>query len=164
MRYLRHILPAAVGFFGVMVVWAGPGYLPQAGPVPLRFRVLPPPQANLISHPDPSPVSLSALLPPVSAKLPVPTVPTVPTAPALAPVLAANPPAVEYDVRDSGIIGTPALPPDGVISPQMLIKYFTLSTNATGMSAAAPVGFTPPTVAVPVPPTTTSEPNPPTPP
>jgi len=155
---LRHVLPAAVGFCGITAVWAGAGYLPEAGPAPLRFRVLPtPPPTNRVSQPVP---------PPVSVKLPSPTSPTSPTPPGPAPVPATNAPApVEYNARDSGAIGTPATPSDGVISPQMLIKYFTSSTNGTGKIAVTPVGFTPPTVAVPGPmPQPASHPTPSTPP
>jgi hypothetical protein len=43
----------------------------------------------------------------------------------------------------------PAPPPEMIVSPQMLIKYFMPSTNGTGINTVAPVGFTPPTVPAP---------------
>jgi hypothetical protein len=79
------------------------------------------------------------------------------------PAVVTNAPPVEYNARDFGNAAVP-VPPDAIVSPQMLIKYFTLSTNGTGMSAAAPVGFTPPTVAVPGTPPPSSRPAPSTPP
>jgi hypothetical protein len=153
----RHILPAAIGFFGVVAAWAGAGYLPQVGPVPLRFRALPPPPTRQITEPLPPPAPPPAPVPAVSPKLPALTAPVV------VPVPVTNAPAVEYNARDFGAVAVP-VPPDAMVSPQMLIKYFTLSTNGTGMSAVAPVGFTPPTVAVPGTPPPPGRPAPSTPP
>jgi len=138
-----------MGFFGVTAIWAATGYLPQAGPVPLRFRPLPQAAAGQISQPVLLQGPAAAPLPPLSVKLPVPTAPAAPAAPVIAPTPATNPPAVEYDARDFGPGTLPAPQPDLIISPQMLIKYFSPSTNGNGVSGSAPVGFTPPTVAQP---------------
>ena len=137
-----------MGFFGVTAIWAAGGYLPQVGPASLRYRPLPQPAARQISQRILFECPAAAPLPPPSVTLPVPT---APAAPATVPVPVTNPPAVEYDARDFGGAAMRMPRPDLMISPQMLIKYFTPSTNGSGTGAGAPVGFTPPTAAPPAP-------------
>jgi hypothetical protein len=79
-----------------------------------------------------------------------------------ASVITTNGPALEFDARPP-ILG---VAPEQVVSPQMLLKYFTTSTNAgigantnaaghaTTLGVIGPLGFTPP-------PLTTSPPPPP---
>ena len=159
---IHQLLPALVGFLGVATAWADTGYLPQTGPMPLRFRVPPPPVAEHVRAPVAPPPSAPIALPPP----PMPPAPPVASnaAPAniVMPVVPTNGPALEFEAREPVIGPGPAAAPDGVISPQMLIKYFTtpaiLGTNAAGMGVVAPVGFTPPPVTTPV---TTPAPTPP---
>jgi hypothetical protein len=67
-------------------------------------------------------------------------------------VAVTNGPALEFEAREP--LTGPA--PDGVISPQMLMQYFTPSsktaTNAASLGVVAPIGFTPPPVTAPAPP------------
>jgi hypothetical protein len=76
------------------------------------------------------------------------------------PVAVTNGPALEFEAREPLTGPTPASPPNVVISPQMLIKYFTTpppaATNAASVGAVTPVGFTPPPVTTPAPTTPAS--------
>ncbi len=148
---LRHILPVAMGFFGVTAIWAAAGYLPQMGPVPLRFRTAPTPATRQFSQLVPVQGLPAAPLPQLPVTLPAPAVPAATAAPASAPAPVSKQPAVEYDARDFGAGALPAPRPDLIVSPQMLLKYFMPSTNGTETTALAPVGFTPPTAALPKP-------------
>jgi hypothetical protein len=147
----RHFLPAAAWLLGVASLWAEAGYLPQAGPLPLRFRVLPSPVEEEVSAPEPpappapqAPVSLPLPPVPAAAKEPTPVPPIQPVT---------NGPALEYDAREPAIAVPHGIAPDAPISPQMLIKYFTAPTkpmtNAPTAEIPAAVGFTPPLVATP---------------
>jgi len=68
------------------------------------------------------------------------------------PGAATNGPALEFDAREPVTDPAPPTPPDVVVSPQMLLKYFAASTNAstnaatnaTSLRVVAPLGFTPP--------------------
>jgi hypothetical protein len=154
-RRIHQLLPAAVGLLGVATAWADAGYLPLAGPLPLRFRLPPVLVAEHASDPLPPP-------PPAPIVLPTPPMPPEPpqtsnAAPAKMdkPVAVTNAPALEFDAREPVTGPASATSPDGVISPQMLIKYFTVSanpaTNAAGVAAVGPIGFTPPPVTAPAP-------------
>jgi hypothetical protein len=163
--YINQLLPAMTGILGVATVWAGDGYLPRVGPVPLRFRAPAPVMVNQVSASVPAPFPppfLPPYFPPVPIALPTPPLPTnrldisttsnVP--PAMLPVT--NGPALQFDAREPETLG-----PDAVVSPQMLLKFFSASTNANAVSntappeVIAPLRFTPPIVP-------TSQPAPPT--
>lgn len=143
-----------VGILKVATAWADAGYLPQAGPLPFRFRIPPPPVAEHLNAPPAPP-------PPAPIALPTPPMPSAPPETTIAtparmvkPVAVAvtNGPALEFEAREP--LTGPA--PDGVISPQMLMQYFTPSsktaTNAASLGVVAPIGFTPPPVTAPAPP------------
>jgi hypothetical protein len=72
-------------------------------------------------------------------------------------VAVTNGPPLEFNAREP-VAGPTIIAPDAVISPQMLIKYFTVPTSAaTNAPIAAPVtpmGFTPPPVTPSAPPPT----------
>jgi hypothetical protein len=146
----RHFLPAAAWLFWAATAWADRGYLPVAGPLPLRFRVLPPPVSDQASAP-------AAPAPPAPISPPLPPMPSVPKETAPVPPIqpVTNGPTLEYNAREPVTGSAPVMAPDGLISPQMLIKYFTTpakaATHATSAEAMAPVGFTPPMVATPGP-------------
>jgi hypothetical protein len=144
-------------------VWSDAGYLPQAGPVPLRFRVLPPPVNDQVNAPvAPAPA------PPAPISLPSPPMPSALKQTTLVPPIQAvtNGPALEFNAGETatGSVPVPVNAPEAVISPQMLIKFFTAPTNAvtnaTAAGVEAPVGFTPPLVATPPPKPPASSPAP----
>jgi hypothetical protein len=128
-----------IAFLGVVAAAStGPGYLPRVGPVPLRFSPAPRPRLNRFVLPVPAP-----------APEPVPVVSQVEKAPPahslLLPPISPEPPA--------GVLAQPPVdssPPDTVVSPQMLLKFFSKSTN-TAPSGGAPVDFNPPKTAGPLP-------------
>jgi hypothetical protein len=136
----RHLFPATQWVLGVATVWADAGYLPQAGPVPLRFRALAPPVSEQVNEPV-------APAPRAPISLPSPPIPPIP------PVT--NGPALEFNAREPVIDPAPVVVPEAAVSPQMLMKFFTAptkavtNTNATDAGVMAPVGFTPPLVATP---------------
>jgi hypothetical protein len=151
----RHFLPAAAWVLGVATVVADPGfadagYLPSAGPVPLRFRVLPPPAKEGVNAPV-------APAPPAAISLPSPPMPVGPKEPTNAPPIPAlqNGPPLEYNAREPVTSAMPATAPDAVVSPQMLMKYFTPgpnpATNEIPVGAQAPVDFNSPLGAPPKP-------------
>jgi hypothetical protein len=151
----RQLLPATAWVLGIASVWADAahvrqtGYLPQAGPLQLRFRALPPPVSEENAQP-------AAPSPDPRILLPSPPMPATPTNSAvIQPVT--NGPAVEFNAREP-IPAAPTNAPEPVISPQMLIKYFMGSTNAVSNTNASapgangPVGFTSPLGTTPAPP------------
>jgi hypothetical protein len=152
---IHHLLAAAVGVVGVLGVtpaWAGAGYLPQAGPLALRFRVPPAPAAEHLNPPVAPPVPAPIALPPQPMASTPPETSNAASANMLKPVVAlTNAPALEYNAREPLTTAVT----DSVISPQMLIKYFTASPktapNANGAGVVTPVGFTPPPVTTPAP-------------
>jgi len=168
---IHQLLPAVVGFLGVATAWADAGYLPQAGPMALRFRVPPAPVAE---HPHAPPAPTPP--PPAPIALPSPSMLSAPpettnAAPTMIfkPAPMTNAPALEFEAREPISGPGPTAAQDGVISPQMLIKYFTTptnsSTNAAVRGVVSPIGFTPPPVTPPVPtPPTVSNGKPSTPP
>jgi hypothetical protein len=154
---IHQLLPAVMGILGAATAWADAGYLPQAGPMPLRFRVPPPPPAEHTDAPMPP-------LLPAPIVLPAPPMPSQPPESSNAPpsntgkpVAVTNGPPLEFNAREP-VAGPTIIAPDAVISPQMLIKYFTVPTSAaTNAPIAAPVtpmGFTPPPVTPSAPPPT----------
>jgi hypothetical protein len=143
---VRHILPAAAGFLGVAAVWAGGGYLPQTGPIPLRFRALAPPVTQAPFVPTLTPVfrGLSEEGNGTS---------NAPIIQSLLPAAGTNSTAIVYSARDPEPATVPRFVPDPVVSPQMLVKYFLAPmppTNDLPAKTIAPLGFTPPTTAPPV--------------
>jgi hypothetical protein len=158
--YINQLLPAMTGIMGVATVWADAGYLTHAGPLPLRFRVPPPPMVSPASAPVPAPFPppfLPPYFPPVPIALPTPPMPSssldtsmTSNAPPVS-IAATNGPALEFDARD-------ATTPDAVVSAQMLLKYFPTSTNSSATDSTnapsndnpfglvSPLRFNPPTV------------------
>ncbi len=139
---LRHWADAGAVSAGLAFgVSAFPGYLPAVGPVALRFR--PPPQAatNLVRMPLPPP-DLPAPPPPAPAMPPAATNSEAKLTPPAAPVLStvASGPAVP-DATPAGS--------EPKISTQMLLRYFSRSTNGTASGITAPVDFAPPPPATP---------------
>jgi hypothetical protein len=127
---LSIVLFAAVSV--VATASSGPGWLPLVGPTPLRFSPAPRPCTNQFVFPVPVPAPEPA--PVVSQADKAPPASSAPELPAA--ILRANNGVAQPPVESS--------PPDAVVSPQMLLKYFTPSTNST---AAAPLDFTPPKAA-----------------
>jgi hypothetical protein len=123
-------------------VSAGPGYLPVVGPAPLRFRADLPPAANVVKMPlpppEPSPAAptSAATAPTASADL------QTNAAPAAAPVLltATNTPVTSEAAPGSS---------EPRISPEMLLRFFTPSTNRPASGVIAPLDFAPPATAKP---------------
>jgi hypothetical protein len=123
---------------GVASVFASadPGYLPVVGPAALRFRAASMATANL----------------PISARPEI----TEPESVLIRPETLDPLNAVTNEVSAAAERPEPVLPhnpipaepvPSGeVISPQMLLKYFTKSTNGTGAGVLGPMplNFTPP--------------------
>jgi hypothetical protein len=112
----------------------GPGWLPLAGPTPLRFSPAPRPRDNRFVLPVPVP-----------APEPAPVVSQANKAP---PASSAPEPPASIPRAGNGMAQPPveSSPPDAVVSPQMLLKYFTKSTNSA-VPVAAPLDFTPPKAA-----------------
>lgn len=146
--FLRHRVAAAAGFCcATAALWAGSGYLPSIGPAPLRFRSAPAAETNWASLPAP-------ILP---DQMPVEEEPTN-DLPAIAPipesiVTTAGPsaPATTENQQPSQASTPPANP---IVSPQMLIKFFTPGTATNNsVTPQQSVGFRPPPpIAVPTPP------------
>jgi len=165
---IHQLLPAMAGIMGVATVWADTGYLARTGPLPLRFRDLPPALVKQISAPFPPPFLPPLFPPPVLISLPTPPMPFTPpdtsqtTNDPVLPGAPTNGSALEFNARQ--LVDDPAPPtgPDVVVSPQMLLKYFATPTNgspkavrnAAAMGVIAPLGFNPP-------PVTQSPPTPP---
>jgi hypothetical protein len=121
----------------VALASADTGYLPRVGPAPLRFQSVPKTATNHYELPPPEPTP---------EPQPVATKPDVKT-----PTLAVKTPATTETTVISSQIPAPAVEPDSgpgrsedVVSPQMLLRYFSKSTNGTATSIVAPIQFTPP--------------------
>ena len=163
---LHQLLPAMAGVLSVAVVSADTGYLERTGPLPLRFRDSPPPMVRQIGAAFPPPFLPPYFPPPVMVSLPTPSMPPTPpetsqtTNDPVLPVAVTNGAALEFNARQ--LVDDPPAPtmPDGLVSPQMLLKYFRTSTNGSpkevrngsSMGLIAPLGFTPPLVTEPAPP------------
>jgi hypothetical protein len=143
----RHLLLTAVWGLGLATAWGNAsmnaaiapptGYLPQAGPLPLRFRPLPPPISDQdIMPPPPAPIILPS--PPMPSKEPTP-----------APMSSVtNAPPLEFKA-ETAPVQPPMTAPEQVVSPQMLIKYFMAPNATNAVTNASPkaldtVGFTSP--------------------
>lgn len=145
------LMPAVVtGILMVLTARAEPGYLPWAGPLPLRFRVATPPVSE---HAKPAIVAPS----PPAIALPAPTMPSAPMETNKVnskPAAITNAPPVEFTARETDLTPPATNVADKVISPEMLIQYFTMptngATNAASVGTRAPVRFTPPPVTPPV--------------
>jgi hypothetical protein len=183
---IHQLLPAMAGVMGVATVWADTGYLARTGPVPLRFMDSPVPIVKQVGAPFPPPFLAPFFPPPVPISLPTPPLPSRPpdtsnvTNDADLLVAATNGPALEFDAREFVSDPGSATAPEPLVSPQMLLKYFTTLTNASANASAnantnastnaassvmssgmvAPLGFTPPSVTIVMP----TPPLPPTPP
>jgi hypothetical protein len=165
------LLWVAAGLLWAAAAQADLGYLPQAGPMPLRFRTTPSPatEKTVLAEPPPAPRIMLPVVPP-PLQLPVPPMPgtNAPDTNAFIPGSISNGPPVEYNARDaaSETISGPAVPsPDPVVVPQMLVKYFTTGTNSSTNAAVSQpptsIGFNPPSGSVPTP-KPTAPPAPPT--
>jgi hypothetical protein len=139
---LRHWAEAGTALLGLaFAVSAGPGYLPVVGPAPLRFQAGSPPSANLVKMPLPPPDPPSSAAKSTSAAPPSAADAQTNVAPATAVLLTAtnNPVAPEAAPASS----------EPKISPEMLLKFFTPSTNGPAGGVIAPLDFTPPAMAKP---------------
>ena len=118
----------------------GPGYLPRVGPAPLRF--LAPPRVCTKRFVLPVPVPDPASVVPQIEKMP-----PLPRPASSALELPGPMPQAESGPAQPQMETAPA---DAVVSPQMLLRYFT-QTNNSAASVIAPMEFTPPRAAVPAP-------------
>jgi hypothetical protein len=151
LRRLRHLIPAITGYFGVAaMVWAGSGYLPTIGPVPLRFRNAPEPIAissattTNAPTPPPAPPPLPLAFMDLPPEAPIPT-----NGPDVDPPISVLDPklAEPYVAEAKSPAPLPATAADPVVSPEMLVKYFAQPgpTNVGNSTPSNPqVGFTPP--------------------
>jgi hypothetical protein len=141
---LRHAVIGAAGLFGLAaVVLADSAYLPNVGPVPLRFRIVPLLPTNIVSLPAPYPLT--------AADTEADDADAADTADVVA-----IPPLSGADGSKAVVMESSSEPPPGpppafepVISPQMLIPFFRPSTTATNLGTVAPVGFLPPSPSAP---------------
>jgi hypothetical protein len=149
----RHLVAATIGFLGVATgVCASSGYLPTVGPEPLRFRTVPTPATNAPvfstpAPPEPPSAPVSFLdLPPLGAVQPVTTeqAPAQPIALPSKPMISEGYSAEAHSPDPEPVV--PAATPNAVISPEMLVKYFTqpAGTNSAAGGSGPSVGFTPP--------------------
>lgn len=124
-------------FSAAALASADTGYLPRVGPAPLRFQSVPKPATNHYLLPPREPVPEPQ---PVAAKSEVkPPAPAVTaSAPGETTVISSQIPASATEPDP-----VPGRSED-VISPQMLLRYFSKSTNGTSTSIVAPIQFTPP--------------------
>ncbi|MGP8201484.1 MAG: hypothetical protein ACLQU4_18495 [Limisphaerales bacterium] len=106
-----------------------PGWLPTVGPAPLRFSAAPRPRATVVVSPVVAPVFA----------------PVVPKAEKASPSRVAPEPPAQLPKAATQVTPPPVetAPPEVVISPQMLLKYFAKPTNSVA-PADAPPEFTPP--------------------
>lgn len=137
---LRHWAGAGAVLTGLAFgVSAAPGYLPVVGPVPLRFRPAAHSETNLLIMPLPPPD------PTPDFPLSTPSTPSAPPAtPAPAPSTASLPATNTPAGPDADAAAT-----EPKISTQMLLRYFSRSTNGAAGGIIAPVDFAPPAAAVP---------------
>jgi hypothetical protein len=162
MECIHQLLPAMAGVMGVATVWADGGYLPHAGPPALRFRDPPPPIVKQVDTASFPPPFLPPFFPPPTlVSLQRPPLPSRPpdagksTNDAILPGVATNGAALEFDAREPILDPGSPMSPESIVSPQMLLKYFTnsanaspsMATNATSLRVVAPLGFNPPPVA-----------------
>jgi hypothetical protein len=122
------------GFMGIVLSsWANSTYLSSVGPSPFRYLPISTPSTNRVASPTPAVV-----------QLPVPPpVETVEKPPLPAPPTPAPSPAPGSD-QTQAVVESPQS--DGVISPQILLKYFNKSTNGAAAAVSGPIDFSPPRV------------------
>ncbi len=128
------------------------GYLPSIGPSPLRFQAPVVHPTNIVASaipavtpststdgfkaspmmPDENDVlqRFNLFMPAPADEFEATAAPAPQAAAAVVPTTEAQPAAQPT--------------PDSAVSPQMILKYFSQSTNGTATSVYAPVGFTPP--------------------
>jgi hypothetical protein len=123
-RCVALIIAGWTGFFGSGR--ANLAYLPAVGPAPLRFQPDFKPVKHIVATPPPEPAQAAAPVAPAKAQPVAPTPAPEPTPVVVQPAAVVEPPK-----------------PDGVVSPQMLLKYFNRGTNADA-ATSPPAGFTPP--------------------
>ena len=113
---------------------ANPGYLPVVGPAPVRFRAVFAPATNFAVLPPPVIAESEPVLVKPDTLNPLNTTTNV------------QPPAAEEAPPANALPYSPMenSAPGEVISPQMLLKYFTKNTNHSGASLIGPMNFTPP--------------------
>lgn len=132
--------------------WAGTsGYLPGVGPVALRFErelsyrvTLPKPTAEPASHSPPlARENFTAELPVVTPTNP-PTVPLMQDTPIAAPAPGTEP-AVATPTDPSLPLISPMTETNGVVTPQMFLRFFTGPRDGSAAEAviAVPPNFTP---------------------
>lgn len=137
----------AVTLAARLSVSAGWGYLPVAGPAPLRFQAPPRPKASLKPLPP-----LEIAEPAGAPSEPEPAGGAGGNARTGSTGAAANTtspptPGTQADSAASatGAGADTAGSPDGLLTPQMLVKYFLSGpTNAPANSVFIPLGFRPP--------------------
>ncbi len=123
------------GFLSVAaVVWAGSGYLPNAGPVPLRFRALPLLSTNWVSAPATVPSNI------VNMEFDEDADAASPDA-VIPPLAGTNTSGSNAVIMEAS--SAPSLPVnvEPIISPQVLMQFFRPATNGASGAAPAPVGF-----------------------
>ena len=117
------------------LAWSGPGYLHTVGPAPLRFCPPLAPNTNLTVLPPPASSTESVAqandLFAVPNLLPLAEIPLTPATPEPAPAV-------------NQTNSPDASRPDGLVSPQMLLKFFNKSTNGSVTGVVAPVDLTTP--------------------
>jgi hypothetical protein len=143
----RWSLGIAVTLMATLNVAAGWGYLPVAGPAPLRFQAPSRPKASLKP------------LPPLAVTEPAGTASDTESADgvgakaqtgsssAAANTSAPTPPDTQADAPASamGAAANATASQEGLLTPQMLVKYFLSGpTNAPANSVFIPLGFRPP--------------------
>jgi hypothetical protein len=135
----RHAGIAAAGFLGAAAaVWAGSGYLPNVGPIPLRFRPLASVSTNLVSLPAPLPWDSTDMdYEDMDAS-------NAPQETVIPPLAGTNSNAPRAEIMEVSSAPAPAPAVDPVISPQMFIQYFRPTTNVPVTGAGTAVGFLPP--------------------
>ncbi|HZQ45620.1 MAG TPA: hypothetical protein VFC07_01300 [Verrucomicrobiae bacterium] len=133
----RHFTVIAAAYLSVLILGrADTAYLPAVGPSPLRFRPDFKPVAHIVYSPPPTVSQPDVPLPAQKVeKVSVPVPPTPPPEPI---------PAID---KTNGIVEPPR--PEGVVSPQMLLKYFNRPTKGNSAGVSAPIDFTPPPSAEP---------------
>jgi len=141
-----------MGFLGVAtVVCASSGYLPTVGPSPLRFRTAQTlatnaPACSTPAPPEPPSAPVSFLdLPQLG-----PVQPTATEQPPVQSVALPSKPMISEGYTAEAHSPAPqpisqGTTPEPVVSPEMLVKYFTQPAGTNSAAGSGPpVGFTPP--------------------
>jgi hypothetical protein len=129
-RHVKKIGPLIAAYAGALISsWAGMAYLPAIGPAPLRFL----PALKPFTQSVPPLPAAAQPAPPPGEKAEKPSGPVAPSQP-----INVSPATGPTDT------GAEPAPADGVISPQMLLKYFNKPTNSNAPNVKAPLDFIPP--------------------